>query len=85
MKHDALPVYFGKQATKSGTTISDDDESTQVILAVPDRRCVIGVVLGGKDKDALCASCMPKIWKRKIQQHALGAWSPWTKVVPSKL
>ena len=40
---------------------------------------------GGKDKDTLYAFCMTKIWKRKIQQHALGAWSAWTKVVPNKL
>ena len=72
-------------ATKSGIQISADDGPTQVILTVPDRGRVTGVAIGGKDKDTLYAFCMTKVWKRKIQQHALGAWSPWTKVVPNKL
>ena len=59
--------------------------ATQVILTVPDRGRVTGIAIGGKDKDTLYAFCMNKIWKRKIQQHATGAWSPWTKVVPNKL
>lgn len=72
-------------ATKSGIQISADDGPTQVILTVPDRGRVTGVAIGGKDKDTLYAFCQNKIWKRKIQQHAMGAWSPWTKVVPNKL
>lgn len=72
-------------ATKSGIQISADDGPTQVILTVPDRGRVTAVAIGGKDKDTLYAFCGNKIWKRKIQQHALGAWSPWTKVVPNKL
>lgn len=72
-------------ATKSGIQISADDGPTQVILTVPDRGRVTGVAIGGKDKDTLYAFCQNKIWKRKIQQHALGAWSPWTKVMPTQL
>jgi arylsulfatase A-like enzyme len=72
-------------ATKSGIQISADDGPTQVILTVPDRGRVTGVAIGGKDKDTLYAFCGNKIWKRKIQQHALGAWSPWTKVGSTNL
>ncbi|MES2595240.1 MAG: RICIN domain-containing protein [Verrucomicrobiota bacterium] len=72
-------------ATKSGIQISADDGPTQVILTVPGQGRVTGVAIGGKDKDTLYAFCGNKIWKRKIQQHAMGAWSPWTKVVPNKL
>jgi gluconolactonase len=72
-------------ATKSGIQITADDGPTQVILTVPGSSRVTGVAIGGKDKDTLYAFCGNKIWKRKIQQHALGAWSPWTKVVPNKL
>ncbi|HWA98937.1 MAG TPA: RICIN domain-containing protein [Pirellulales bacterium] len=72
-------------ATRSGVQISADDGPTQVILPVPDRSRVIGVALGGPDKDTLFAFCGNKIWKRKVQQHAMGAFSPWTKVVPTKL
>ena len=72
-------------ATKSGVQISADDGPTQVILPVPDGSRVTGVAIGGKDLDVLYAFCGKKIWKRKIQHHAMGAWSPWTKVVPTKL
>jgi sugar lactone lactonase YvrE/enterochelin esterase-like enzyme len=72
-------------ATKSGVQISADDGPTQVILPVPDRTRVIGVALGGADKDTLFAFCGNKIWARKIQQHATGAFTPWTKVTGTKL
>jgi gluconolactonase len=72
-------------ATKSGVQISADDGPTQIILPVPDRSRVTAVAIGGKDKDTLYAFCGNKIWKRKIQQHAMGAWSPWTKMTGSKL
>jgi hypothetical protein len=52
---------------------------------VPDRARVTGVALGGRDRDTLYAFCSSKIWARKIQQHALGAWSPWARVTPNKL
>jgi len=72
-------------ATKCGVQISADDGPTQVILPVPDRARVIGVALGGPEKDTLFALCGTKIWKRKVQQHAMGAWAPWTPVKPTKL
>ena len=72
-------------ATRSGIQISADDGPTQVILPVPDRSRVTGVCLGGKDKDTLFAFCGNKIWKRKVQQHAMGAFTPWTKVGGTKL
>jgi gluconolactonase len=72
-------------ATRSGVQITADDGPTQIILPVPGRARVIGVCIGGRDKDTLYAFCGNKIWKRKIQQHAMGAWSPWTKMTPNKL
>ena len=72
-------------ATKSGIQISADDGPTQVILPVPGGGRVTGVCLGGKDKDTLFAFCGNKIWQRKIQQHAMGAFTPWTKVGGTKL
>ena len=72
-------------ATKSGVQISADDGPTQIILPVPDRSRVTGVAIGGRDKDTLYAFCGNKIWKRKIQQHAMGAFTPWTKVTGTKL
>lgn len=72
-------------ATRSGVQISADDGPTQVILPVPDRSRVTGVCLGGKDMDTLFAFCGNRIWKRKVQQHAMGAFTPWTKVNGTKL
>ncbi len=72
-------------ATRSGVQISADDGPTQIILPTPDRARVIGVALGGKEKDTLFAFCGNKIWKRKVQQHAISVFTPWTKVTPNKL
>lgn len=67
-------------ATKSGVQISADDGPTQVILPVPDNSRVTGVCLGGKEKNILYALCGNKIWKRKVLQHAMGSFTPWTAV-----
>jgi enterochelin esterase-like enzyme/sugar lactone lactonase YvrE len=72
-------------ATRSGVQITADDGPTQVVLPVPDRARVIGVALGGKDKDTLYAFCGNKIWMRKVQEHAMCAASPWTKMNANKL
>ena len=72
-------------ATRSGVQISADDGPTQVILPVPDRSRVTGVCLGGKEMNTLFAFCGNKIWKRKVQHHAMGAFTPWTKVSGTKL
>jgi sugar lactone lactonase YvrE len=72
-------------ATKSGVQISADDGPTQVILPVPDHSRVTGVCLGGPSQDTLFAFCGNKIWKRKVQHHAMGAFTPWTKVGGTKL
>jgi enterochelin esterase-like enzyme/sugar lactone lactonase YvrE len=72
-------------ATRTGVQITADDGPTQIIMPVPDRSRVTGVALGGKDKDMLYAFCGNKIWMRKIQQHAMGAFSHWIKANGNKL
>ena len=72
-------------ATRMGVQITADDGPTQVILPMPDQSRVFGVCLGGKDKDTLFAICGEKIWKRKVLHHAMGAFTPWTKVGGTKL
>jgi gluconolactonase len=72
-------------ATRSGVQISADDGPTQVILPVPGVGRVTGVCLGGKDKDTLYAFCGNRIWGRKIQHHAMGAFTLWAKVNGTKL
>jgi len=63
-------------ATRSGIQICADDGPTQVILPMPDRSRVIGVCLGGADRNTLFAFCGSKIWTRKVKLHACGAFSP---------
>ena len=72
-------------ATRAGIQVCADDGPTQVILPMPDRSAVTGVCLGGRDFDTLFAFCGDKIWKRKVKTHAVGAFSPWTKVSGTKL
>ena len=72
-------------ATNFGIQVCTDDGPTQVILPMPDRSRVLGVCLGGRDMDTLFAFCGDKIWKRKVKVHAMGAFTPWTKVNGGKL
>ena len=72
-------------ATRTGVQISADDGPTQVILPLPDNSRVTAVCLGGKDLDMLYAFSGDKIWKRKVKVHAMGAFTPWTKVSGTKL
>ncbi|MGO9462687.1 MAG: alpha/beta hydrolase-fold protein [Isosphaeraceae bacterium] len=67
-------------ATRFGIQVCADDGPTQVILPTPDRGRVKGVCLGGPEMNTLFAVCRDKIWKRKVQIHAVGAFSPWTPV-----
>jgi gluconolactonase len=72
-------------ATRTGVQITADDGPTQVILPVPGYGRVTGVALGGKDMDTLYAFCGDKVWTRRVREHAMGAFSPWTKVTANKL
>jgi gluconolactonase len=72
-------------ATRVGIQVCADDGPTQVILPLPDRSRPFGVCMGGKDMDTLYAFCGTKIWKRKLKVHAVGAFTPWTKVGGTKL
>ena len=67
-------------ATRWGIQVCADDGPTRAILPLPDRSRVMGVCLGGRDMNTLFAFCGDKIWKRKVKIHAMGAFSPWTKV-----
>ncbi len=72
-------------ATRSGIQVCADDGPTQVILPMPDRSRVLGVCLGGKEMDTLFAFCGDTIFKRKVQVHAVGAFTPLTAVKGTKL
>ena len=67
-------------ATRAGIQICADDGPTQVILPMPDRSRVLGVCLGGANRDTLYALCGNRIWKRTVKLHAVGAFSPWASV-----
>ena len=72
-------------ATRSGIEVCADDGPTQVILPLPGRSRPVSVCLGGKDGDTLFAFAGNKIWKRKVQVHACGAFTPFTAVKPTHL
>jgi sugar lactone lactonase YvrE/enterochelin esterase-like enzyme len=72
-------------ATRWGIQVCADDGPNQAILPLPDRSRAIGVCLGGQDMDTLFAFCKDKIWKRKVKVHAVGAFTPWTRVNPTPL
>ncbi len=67
-------------ATRLGVQVCADDGPAQVILPVPDHARVLGVCLGGPGMTTLYAFCGGAIWKRAAKIHAMGAFTPWTKV-----
>jgi len=67
-------------ATRAGIQICADDGPTQVVLPMPDRSRVLGVCLGGANRDTLFALCGSRIWKRTVKLHAFGAFSAFTPV-----
>lgn len=86
----AQAVCYAKEgqmfvATRSGVQICADDGPTQVILPLPGNPRVTGVCLGGKELDRLFAFTPTGIWQRKVKTHAMGAFTPWTKVAGTKL
>ena len=69
-------------ATRIGIQITADDGPTQVILPVPDRARVLGVCLGGKDKDTLSFASSAATRSGvacAAARHV--AFTPWTKVI----
>jgi sugar lactone lactonase YvrE/enterochelin esterase-like enzyme len=71
-------------ATCLGIQVCANDGPVQVIIPVPGGR-VTGMCLGGPEMNTLFAFCGDKIYSRKVKSHALGAFTPWTKMTPSKL
>jgi gluconolactonase len=67
-------------ATRMGIQVCADDGPTQTIMPLPDRGRVIGVCLGGPELNTLFAFSAGRIWKRTVKPHAVGAFTPWTKV-----
>jgi gluconolactonase len=72
-------------ATKMGVQICTWDGPTQVILPVPGNQKITGVCIGGANMDILFAFCGDKIYKRKIKNHAIGAFTPVIKMTQGKL
>jgi len=71
-------------ATLSGIQVCAWDGPTQIILPLPDGK-VTGICIGGPNLDILFAFCGDKVYKRKIKNHGIGAFTPWTKMTPGKL
>ncbi len=72
-------------ATRFGIQICAWDGPTQVILPLPKGERVTGICFGGADLNTLFAFSGDKIYKRKIKNHALGAFTPWIKMTQGSL
>jgi sugar lactone lactonase YvrE/enterochelin esterase-like enzyme len=67
-------------ATRMGVQVCADDGPSQTILPLPDHGLVTGVCLGGPEMNTLFAFSAGKVWKRTVKVHAIGAFTPWTRV-----
>lgn len=72
-------------ATRMGIQICAWDGPTQVILPLPGKQRVSGICIGGENFDMLFAFCGDKVYQRKIKNHTVGAFTPFTKMTPGKL
>jgi len=72
-------------ATRYGIQVCTWDGPTQVILPLPNNNRVTGLCFGGSDLNILYAFCGDKIYKRKIKNHGIGAFTPWMKMNKGKL
>lgn len=71
-------------ATRMGIQVCAWDGPTQVILPLPNGR-VTGLCFGGTDMDMIFAFCGDKIYKRKVKNHGIGAFTPWTAMKAGQL
>ena len=71
-------------ATRQGIQICASDGATRAILPPPNGR-VTGICLGGANQDTLFAFSGDKIYRRKVKNRALGAFTPWLKMTKGKL
>ena len=71
-------------ATNMGIQVCAWDGPTQVILPLPNGK-VTGICIGGADFDTLFAFCGGKVYKRKINNHTMGSFTPFTKMIRGKL
>ena len=67
-------------ATNYGVQVCTWDGPTQVILPLPNKDVVTGICIGGTDFNILFAFCRDKIYRRRIKNHAVGAFTPWMKM-----
>ena len=71
-------------ATFAGIQVCAWDGPTQVILPLPSGH-VTAMCFGGTGMDTLFAFCGDKIYMRKLKNHGIGAFSPWTAMKPGSL
>lgn len=72
-------------ATRMGVQVCAWDGPVQVILPLPHNEKVNGMCIGGKEMNELYVFCKDRIYKRKIKNHSIGAYSPWVKMTAGKL
>ena len=72
-------------ATRYGIQVCTWDGPTQVILSLPNNSRVTGLCFGETDLSTLFAFCGDKVYKRKIKNHGIGAFTPWMKMNRGKL
>jgi gluconolactonase len=71
-------------ATRSGVQVCTGDGPLQLIIPSPGER-ITAMCLGGKDKNILFAFCGDKIYQRKLNAHAVDAFTPHMSMPAGKL
>ncbi len=72
-------------ATNFGIQICGANGQPQAILPLPEKEKVTGMCLGGANFDILFVLCKDKVYKRKIKNHGVAAFSEWSPMIKGKL
>jgi gluconolactonase len=71
-------------ATSLGIQVCDQAGRVNCIIPTPNKR-ITNLCFGGENFDVLFATCVDKVYKRKVKTHGALSWAPPIKPAPPRL
>src|SRR5207248_3798457 len=71
-------------ATRLGIQVCDQAGRVNCIIPTPNKR-ITNLCFGGENFDVLFATCVDKVYKRKVKTHGVLSWAAPIKPAPPRL